>query len=181
MKCTCNESDCNEDCACELAGPSIVINKSGPDLLYIPTREDREACIIDGLVELVEVATADAKASNWHVPTDSPEIKEAFRWLQDLYPSLPSFEVMFKTMKLCLIHSEISEAMEGERKDLMDEKLPHRKCAEVELADAIIRIAHYAGAHGYDIAGAVVEKMEFNNTRPDHKLENRAKPGGKKF
>jgi hypothetical protein len=29
--------------------------------------------------------------------------------------------------KLCLIHSEISETMEGYRKDLMDDKLPHRK------------------------------------------------------
>ena len=28
---------------------------------------------------------------------------------------------------LCLIHSEISEAMEGERKDLMDYHLTHRK------------------------------------------------------
>ena len=37
---------------------------------------------------------------------------------------------------LCLIHSEISEAMEGERKGLMDGHLPQRKMAEVELADA---------------------------------------------
>lgn len=44
---------------------------------------------------------------------------------------------------LCLIHSEISEAMEGERKDLMDDHLPHRKMAEVELADAVIRISHF--------------------------------------
>ena len=36
-----------------------------------------------------------------------------------------------------LIVSEIAEAMEGERKDLMDDKLPHRKMAEVELADAL--------------------------------------------
>ncbi len=40
--------------------------------------------------------------------------------------------------------------MEGERKDLMDDKLPHRKMAEVELADALIRIFDYAGAYGYD-------------------------------
>lgn len=40
--------------------------------------------------------------------------------------------------KLCLVHSEISEAMEGDRKDLMDDKLPHRKMREVELADAVI-------------------------------------------
>ena len=41
---------------------------------------------------------------------------------------------------LCLIHSEISEAMEGARKDLMDTHLTHRSMMEVELADAIIRI-----------------------------------------
>lgn len=35
---------------------------------------------------------------------------------------------------LCLIHSEISEAMEGHRKGLMDDKLPHRPMLEVELA-----------------------------------------------
>lgn len=82
---------------------------------------------------------------------------------------------------LCLIHSEISEAMEGERKGLMDDKLPHRPSAEVELADALIRIFDYAGGFGYDLAGAVVEKLEFNAKRADHKPENRAKAGGKKF
>lgn len=38
-----------------------------------------------------------------------------------------------------LIVSELSEAMEGFRKDLMDDKLPHRPMVEVELADAVIR------------------------------------------
>jgi NTP pyrophosphatase (non-canonical NTP hydrolase) len=82
---------------------------------------------------------------------------------------------------LCLIHSEISEAMEGERKDLMDDKLPHRKMAEVELADAVIRICDYAGAHGYDLGGALVEKLKYNMSRADHKPENRAQVNGKKF
>ena len=82
---------------------------------------------------------------------------------------------------LCLIHSEISEAMEGERKDLMDDHLPHRKMAEVELADAVIRILDYAGAFGYDIEGAITEKLEYNKHRADHKRENRAKEGGKQF
>ena len=41
---------------------------------------------------------------------------------------------------LCLVHSEVSEAMEGFRKNLMDDKLPHRQMLEVELADAVIRI-----------------------------------------
>lgn len=82
---------------------------------------------------------------------------------------------------LCLIHSEVSEAMEGHRKDLMDDKLPHRKMVEVELADAVIRIFDLAGAKGFDLGGAIAEKRAFNAHREDHKLENRRKAGGKAF
>ncbi|MGL4490532.1 MAG: hypothetical protein ACRCU5_13930 [Rhizobiaceae bacterium] len=82
---------------------------------------------------------------------------------------------------LCLVHSEISEAMEGERKDLMDDKLPHRRMAEVELVDALIRIFDYAAAHGYDLEGAYQEKRAYNKQRADHKREARAAAGGKKW
>jgi len=82
---------------------------------------------------------------------------------------------------LCLIHSEISEAMEGERKNLMDDKLPHRRMAEVELVDALIRIFDYAAAFGYDLQGAFEEKMAFNAHREDHKHEARLLAGGKKW
>ena len=82
---------------------------------------------------------------------------------------------------LCLIHSEISEALEGHRKNLMDDKLPHRPMMEVELADAMIRIADLAGAKGFDLGGAVVEKMAYNKTRPDHQPAARNAKNGKKF
>lgn len=82
---------------------------------------------------------------------------------------------------LALIHSEISECLEGERKDLMDDKLPHRKMAEVELVDALIRIMDYAAGFGYDLQGAFDEKMAFNAQREDHKHEARRIAGGKQF
>lgn len=83
--------------------------------------------------------------------------------------------------KLMLVVSEISEAMEGHRKNLMDDKLPHRSMVEVELADAVIRIADLAGALGLDLGGAIAEKLEFNASRPDHKIENRKGEHGKKY
>jgi len=83
--------------------------------------------------------------------------------------------------KLMLTVSELSEAMEGDRKNLMDDKLPHRPMREVELADAVIRIFDLAGAYGMDIGGAIAEKMAFNAQRPDHKPENRLATGGKSY
>ena len=82
--------------------------------------------------------------------------------------------------KLALVHSEVSEALEGHRKGLMDDHLPHRPMDEVELADAIIRILDLAGGYGLDIEGAIEEKLEYNAKRADHKIINRKKEGGKK-
>lgn len=94
---------------------------------------------------------------------------------EKLKPTLESFG-----LKIALIHSEISEALEGARKNLMDDHLPERPMAEVELADALIRIFDLAGFYGYDLGGAVIDKLEYNRTREDHKIENRLKDGGKK-
>jgi hypothetical protein len=135
---------------------------------------------------------------------------------------------------LMLVVSELAEAMEGHRKNLVDDKLPHRKMIEVELADALIRLLDIAGRYkysfdtyygfnvwsgnaasnlftlvryvsnplfrleqavvtsavavvnyaeyaGYDVWGAVDEKMIFNVTRADHSIEHRLTVHGKKY
>lgn len=146
---------------------------------------------------------------------------------------------------LILIISEIIEAMEGERKDLMDTHLSNRKMAEVEMADTMIRlldlcnrfdvriaedfgseeckyefdfpskeenlyelveditlisiteymgkihsdditrsmegVIDYCEKWGYDLRGAIREKMEYNKNREDHKIESRLAANGKKW
>lgn len=107
-------------------------------------------------------------AAGWHKNLDGTERTQEEQ------------EAMFPT-RIALCHSELSEALEGFRKDLIDDHLTNRQMAEVELADTVIRIFDLAGAMGYDLSGAIVEKMEYNKQRSDHKLENRNKVNGKKF
>jgi len=101
------------------------------------------------------------------------------KWWQDMNTGSPLKRN--KGELLMLIVSEVAEAMEGERKDLMDDKLPHRKMAEVELADALIRILDYAAGFGYDLEGAFWEKMAYNAVRKDHTIEARQAANGKKW
>lgn len=102
-------------------------------------------------------------------------------WWNDKDPNTSMANPLHFSNKLCLIHSEISEAMEGDRKKLRDDKIPTRDMREVELADAVIRIFDLAGGYGMDLAGAIVEKLAYNAQRADHRPEVRAAAGGKNY
>lgn len=85
----------------------------------------------------------------------------------------------FIPTKIALMHSELSEALEGQRKSLMDDHLPQYPMQDVEYADTIIRILDVCGYNNCDIGQIILDKIAYNATREDHKRENRAKAGGK--
>jgi len=69
---------------------------------------------------------------------------------------------------IALIHSELSECLEACRSlyPVIDKHIHDRMNAEVELADAVIRIMDFAGARGWDVAGAMIDKIKYNRSRP---------------
>ena len=89
--------------------------------------------------------------------------------------------VIIKGIGLHLANSEVSEALEGDRKNKMDDHLPHLPSRDVEMADALIRICDTAGGFALALASATVEKLAYNAQRADHKIENRQQEGGKAY
>lgn len=84
--------------------------------------------------KLCQEAYETAKSKGWH-----DEERETATWL-------------------ALIHSEVSEALEADRKG-DDENFVE------ELADVCIRVFDFCGLKGIDLQSAILSKMEHNKTR----------------
>ncbi|TYO65412.1 hypothetical protein FXV83_15870 [Bradyrhizobium hipponense] len=69
---------------------------------------------------------------------------------------------LMPAVKIALMHSELSEALEGDRKSLMDDKLTHRTALETEAADVLIRNGDLGGAMNSKVGEAIVAIAPFN-------------------
>lgn len=80
-----------------------------------------------------------------------------------------------KAVKIALMHSELSEALEAVRQgNPQSEKIPEFTNLEEELADVVLRIMNFGQQLNLRVAEAIIAKDEYN--------ANRAyKHGGKAF
>lgn len=84
-------------------------------------------------------------------------IKKGFQ--SALFP--PSIET--NVTRICLMHSELSEMMEGLRMgNPPDRVCPEFSSAEIELADLFIRGMHFAAANRFLLGEAIVARMEWS-------------------
>lgn len=106
----------------------------------------------------------DGSGSTTGTDADRKAIQDAINAIPDYNPA----------EKIALMHSELSEALEGLRGDNKSDKLENFTAEEEELADVVIRAMDYAGKRGLRLAEAIVVKGNYNISRP-------YKHGGKKF
>ena len=97
-------------------------------------------------------------------------------------PLIDAFRNARVGLKLSLVVSEISEALEAVRTNMgADDHIPEFTGEEAEIADAFIRLMNYSRDRKLRIGEAIVAKNRYNRTRKDHTPAGRAATHGKKF
>jgi NTP pyrophosphatase (non-canonical NTP hydrolase) len=152
-------------------GVSFSINFGGTDVLnsgFIPP--ERELQLAESLQFVAD--TIGARVPGRLTPftrgwiSTAADVHQTAKEKGFWPPDTEDYDQVNDAEKLCLIHSEISEALEALRyRNPPDDKMPEFTGVEVELADAVIRIMDLAHARGWRVAQAIEAKMKFNASR----------------
>jgi NTP pyrophosphatase (non-canonical NTP hydrolase) len=95
-----------------------------------------------------------------------PAITTMVSFCDDWFSGVQGFDRQNFDGDCMLIVTELAEAVEADRKSLSDTHIPTRPGRDVELADALVRILHTAAKYDIDLAGAFMEKLRYNLSRP---------------
>lgn len=121
--------------------------------------------------------TPDARAAELQLLIDEAELRGDLQpgGKEHLTQYLRKISDRNDAEMLALLHSEISEGLEGLRnRNPPDDKVPEFSSIEAELADVIIRIMDLSVMREWRVAEAIIAKMKMNATRPE-------RHGGKLF
>ena len=130
----------------------------------IPSFDYESVSVLEKVIE--ETATICYHISSVHgFHEDHEAVKRAVSSSEDLSKWLESTT---EQAEIARMHSELSEWLEGIRKDpnTPDNHLPQFSSSVVEAADCIIRILDTCAKRNYPIGAALVAKIHFNNSRP---------------
>jgi len=112
-------------------------------------------------------AWAERKGWNEDDPTRWPEFTDGKARSSDELKRLNAAVVAHDISKIGLMGTELAEVIEGIRHgNPPSDKIGEFSAAEEELADTIIRIAHFAAQRGYRVGEALIAKLAYNEKRP---------------
>jgi len=132
----------------------------------LPHRSMLEVELVDVLIRIFDLA-------------DGMNLGAAYMVVDPtLWPGCSNYQI---AIDLNHVHRAISTAMEGHRKKKMNPDYPELSMMAMGLAEVVVRVLHIGHKLSLDLDGAYVEKLAYNASRLDHKIENRRAVGGKAY